>query len=239
MKTIQLTAAILFTAAICHGQTTINNPWSGVLGDRGNMTAFAFRADAGLFPDSVTPAGGLDGMSAITLNTFSLTRPNDATTPNFGTGVRQITSASTPIFLDIYTDYTAGVFSGYLGSSDTGVTWESTLAAQSYTFNFSTVTLAVNQKYWFVFSEDGIDGEVSQFRAQLNTSGSDAMPGAGKGYLVGDLVQSVTSGGVSQDWGVAYGAVVTPVPEPSTLALGFSAGALLLIRFVFRRHRTA
>lgn len=237
MKTIHLAAALLCTTVFSHAQATINNPWSGVLGDRGNMTAFAFRANAGLFPGSVSPSGALDGMSAITLNSLSLTRPNDATSPNFGAGVRQITSASTPVFLDIYTDFSGGVFSGYVGSSLTGVAWDSTVAAQSYSFDFGAVTLAVDQKYWFVFSEDGIDGEVSQFRTQLNTSGDDATAGPGRGYLVGDTAQGVTSGGVGQDWGVAFTAGVTPVPEPSTLVLGFSTGALLLIRFAFRRRR--
>ena len=236
MKTTHLATALLLAAASGQAQT-IGNPWSGVTGDRGNMSAFAFRADAGLYPNSISPAGALDGISAITLTSVTLTRPNDATTPNFGDGLRQITSASATVFLDVYTEFSGGSFSGYLGSSLTGVTWDSTTAGQAYTFDFSAITLAVDQKYWFVFSEDDIDGEISQFRAQLNTSGDDATAGAGKGYLVGDTVQSVTSGGVAQDWAFATSVGFTPVPEPSTLALGFSGAALFLVRLALLRRR--
>jgi len=205
---------------------TISNNWSGVTGDRGNMTGFAFQADAGNFPASIDPAGSLG--PAISLNSLTFFRPNDTTTPSFGTGARQVTDANAPVFLDVYTTLSSGVFSGYLGSSSTSVTWASTVQDQTYSFDFTGLTLASNTKYWFVFSEDNIAGDDANFRVKLNTSGNDTTPGEGKGYLVNDTIQGLTQGGATQDWGFAFTANFTPVPEPSIAALCLIGGACLL-----------
>lgn len=228
MKT---TFALVSTLAIglsAASAATIINNWSGVSGDKGNMVGFAVKADAGLYPASVTPLGSLT--PTFQLDGLTLIRPNDTTTPSFGTGVRQTTSADTPVYVDLYSSYSGGVFSGYLGSSASSVTWSSTVADTPYTFSFAGVVLQASQKYWFVFSEDNLEGEVSNFRAKLNTSGTDATPGAGKGYLVGDIVQSVTSAGASQDWAFAYTLNITPIPEPSTAALLALSGLALMLR---------
>lgn len=205
---------------------TISNPWSGVAGDRGNMVGFAFRADAGLYPDSVTPAGSLGAQ--LTLNGLTLFRPNDVQTPVFGTGARQLTDANTPIFIDIYTGYDAGIFSGYVGSSSTGVIWAATTADQPFSFAFPGLTLQSNAKYWLVFSEDDLDGEISNFRAKLNTAGDDLTAGAGKGYLVGDTAQAITQAGALQDWAFAY--TVNVIPEPSAVSLVMLGLGVLWLR---------
>ncbi|HNQ74798.1 MAG TPA: PEP-CTERM sorting domain-containing protein [Verrucomicrobiota bacterium] len=196
---------------------TIDNNWSGVTGDRGNMTAFAFQADAGNFPASITPVGSLTPVIELTRLTFQ--RPNDSTTPSFGTGPRQLTDADTPVFLDVYTTMTSGAFSGYLGSSSSSVTWASTVQDQAYSFDFSGLTLSSSTKYWFVFSEDNLEGDDTNFRLKLNTSGDDLTPGQGKGYLVNDTLQSLTSSGAAQDWAFAFTAEFTPVPEPTSATL--------------------
>lgn len=220
--------AVLLAAAVNAGAATIVNPWSGVTGDRGNITAFAFRADAGNFPSSVTPTGALT--PTISLDSITLIRPNDATTPNFGTGANQTTSNSTPVFLDIYTSMGgANVFSGYVGSSSTSVAWTSTTADQAYTLNFTGITLSSTTKYWFVFSEDGIAGDVANFRVKLNTSGTDTVAGPGQGYLVGDTAQAALPNNTTQNWGTAFTVNFTPVPEPSATLLG-GLGMLVLLR---------
>lgn len=207
---------------------TISNNWSGVTGDRGNMTGFAFQADAGNFPASIDPSGSLG--PAISLNSLTFFRPNDTTSPSFGTGTRQVTDANTPVFLDVYTTLSGGVFSGYLGSSSSSVAWASTVQDQPYSFDFAGLTLGSNTKYWFVFSEDNVEGDDANFRMKLNTSGNDTTPGEGKGYLVNDTIQGLTSSGATQDWGFAFTANFTPVPEPSIAALCLIGGACLLRR---------
>jgi len=196
---------------------TFTNAWSGTSGDKANLAAFALRPDAGAYPENVSPASSLP--SLIGLNSLTLYRPNDTTTPSIGTGVRQLTSLDALVFLDIYSSYSGGLFSGYVGSSSSSVAWSSTVQDQPYAFSFSGITLQSDQKYWLVFSEDNADGEVSNFRVRVNTSGDDATIGQGKGYLVGDVTQAVAQNGVSQDWGINFSADFTPVPEPSTWAL--------------------
>lgn len=220
--------AVLLAAASNANAATIVNPWSGVTGDRGNITAFAFRADAGNFPTSVTPTGSLT--PTISLDSITLIRPNDTTTPNFGTGANQTAASTTPVFIDIYTSMgAANAFSGYVGSSSTSVAWSSTTIDQSYTLNFTGITLSSTTKYWFVFSEDGVAGDVANFRFKLNTSGSDAVAGPGLGYLVGDTVQAALPANTTQNWGTAFTVNFTPVPEPSAALLG-GLGMLALLR---------
>lgn len=226
MKYLATSFALLLAGSAMAQNYTISNPWSGVTGDRANFSAFAFQANAGQYPASINPLGSLTPTFAI--GSLTLNRPNDATTPNFGAGAGQITDANTPIYVDIYTSFAAGTFGGYVGSSSSGVTWNSTAANQPYTFNFSGITLDSSTKYWFVFSEDNVDGEVSQFRGKVNTSGDDLTAGPGKGYLVGDTSQVLSPTLAAFDWGVDY---VVGVPEPTAFTLaGLGATALLLAR---------
>jgi hypothetical protein len=220
--------AVFLAAAADANAATIVNPWSGATGDRGNITAFAFRADAGNYPTSVTPTGALT--PTISLDSITLIRPNDATTPNFGTAANQTAATTTPVFIDIYTSMgAANAFSGYIGSSSTSITWSSTTADQAYTLSFTGITLSSTTKYWFVFSEDGVAGDVANFRVKLNTSGTDAVAGPGLGYLVGDTTQAALPANTTQNWGTAFTVDFTPVPEPAAALLG-SLGLLTLLR---------
>jgi hypothetical protein len=233
MKKIISTFALMVAAVSIAQANTISNNWSGVLGDRGNMTAFAFKADAGAFPTSIDPFGSLT--PSILLTNMTLFRPNDATTPVFGTGTRQLTSSTTPVFLDVYTTKSGTTFSGYLGSSSSSVTWASTVQDGLYSFDFSSLSLASNLKYWFVFSEDNVAGDDANFRVKLNTSGSDAVAGQGRGYLTGDLQQSLTQAGADQDWGFAFTAGYTAVPEPTVAAV--AGMGLVVLTILVRRRR--
>lgn len=225
-------AALAITTSLAQA-ATISNNWSGVTGDRGNMTAFAFRADAGNFPTSIDPAGSLTPNILLTSMTFF--RPNDATTPTFGTGDRQLTASNTPVFLDVYATKAGTSFSDYLGSSSSSVTWESTVQDGLYSFDFAGLSLSSSTKYWFVFSEDNIAGDEANFRMKLNTSGTDAVAGQGRGYLTSDLLQGLTQGGADQDWGFAFTAGFTPVPEPTVAAVA-GLGLAMLSIFVRRRR---
>jgi hypothetical protein len=224
---------VLFALTTAMAQAhTISNDWSGVLGDRGNMTAFAFRADAGNYPTSLDPLGTLTPTISLTNLTFF--RPNDTTTPVLGSGVRQLTDANTPVFLDVYTSKSGSIFSGYLGSSSTSVTWAGTVQDGLYSFEFAGLSLSSSTKYWFVFSEDNIAGDDANFRVKLNTSGSDAVAGPGRGYLTTDLQQSLTQAGADQDWAFAFTAGFTPVPEPTAFAL---AGMSLVVCTIAARRK--
>jgi len=143
-----------------------------------------------------------------------------------------LTASNTPVFIDIYTDFAANAFSGYLGSSSSSVTWDDTVSDQPYTFNFTGINLDSGTKYWFVFSEDNLDGDIAQFRAKVNTSGNNTTPGPGPGYLVNDTLQVLLPGATlsSRDWGVAFTVGFTPIPEPTTLALGLLGATLLIFR---------
>ena len=99
MKTLIQAVSVIGLATVVASGATFSNPWSGVLGDRANLAAIALQANAGEYPASVDPAGALTGQ--FTLDSLTLTRPNDATTPNFGDGPRLTLTADTPIFLDV------------------------------------------------------------------------------------------------------------------------------------------
>jgi hypothetical protein len=228
MKPLLALLSVLVGSSALAQPYTISNPWSGVTGDRANLAAFAFRADAGQYPDSIAPLGSLGPTLAI--QSLTLVRPNDATTPTFGGAAGQITDASTPVYVDIYATFGGGVFGGYVGSSTTGVAWNETAADQPYTFEFTGVTLSSSAKYFFVFSEDSLEGDIAQFRLKVNTAGADTTPGPGRGYLVGDTAQVVLPNLTLQDWGVNY---TVAVPEPSTFAV-FGLGAVALLA---RRRR--
>lgn len=225
---IGIGSLLVLGAAFAAKADTIVNLWSGVSGDKANCAAFAFKADAGIYPDSVIPVGALT--SPFFLDAVTLYRPADTTTPAIGTGARQITSADAPVYLDVYSGLESGVFTGYLGSSVSSVTWNSTASDQPYTFDFGGLTLESSVKYWFVFSEDNADGEVSNFRFKVNTSGDNLTVGQGKGYLLNDAAQVMKQNGATDDWGTAYEVTFTAVPEPSTMALFALGGVALFLR---------
>jgi hypothetical protein len=211
---------------------TIANPWSGASGDKANLAAFAFEADAGNYPNSISPLGSLD--ATFEIGSLTLTRPNDTTTPVFGTTGISIADASTAVFIDIYTTYSGGVFSGYIGSSSSSINWNNTTAGGNYTFDFSGIILESTTKYWFAFSTDNLNGNIGNFRMNLNTSGTDGTAGPGHGYLVNDTAQAVSANnsgslGALQDWGPAF--TIQAVPEPSVAVLSsLGVSALLFFR---------
>lgn len=218
--------ALMLTAVgvVAANAATVTNPWSGVAGDRANTMGFAFRADAGDFPASIDPLGSLT--NPIQLTKVTLTRPtspdpNNPIGPTFGTGARQLTDELTPVYLDVYTSADAATdsFSGYVGSSSSAVTWNETSEGAPYSFDFANLQLSSSTKYWFAFSEDNVEGESSNFRHQVNTSGNNTTAGPGQGYLVGDAFQILDQGGNPRDWGSAYVVEFTAVPEPSTIGL--------------------
>lgn len=89
------------------------------------------------------------------------------------------------------------------------------LEGESYSFDFANLPLQSNTKYWFAFSEDNVDGEFSNFRLRVNTSGNDSTAGPGQGYLVNDTFQILDQGGNARDWGTDYVVELTAVPEPA------------------------
>lgn len=223
------------------GATLISNPWSGAAGDRAAYSAFAFSGTAGLFPNSVDPVGALDAFQFFTLDSLTFTRPaNDTTqTPIIGTGIGQLSSVAAPVFVDVYTSRDSALsYSGYLGSSANSIIYNDGIdpiaPGESFTFNFSGLTLDKSAIYWMVFSEDGIAGEVSSFRTRVNTSGTDATAGPGQGYLVGNTAQVEYPGNL-KDWGVEFTANVTAVPEPSTVVMVMLG--LVSVGLLARRRR--
>lgn len=234
MKRILVFAMLMAVvgAASAHA-ATISNPWSGVAGDRGNWAAFVFKATAGTFPASVTPAGAIDVGDTFTLNSLTFTRPDAGGNAAVG-AAPGLSSLAADVYLDVYATRTGttGVnFTGFLGSStnshaqqDIGGT-DLIPPGTSFTYNFSGLTLNKNTEYWIAFSETSGDGDIRNFRTRLNTSGTDGVAGAGKGYLVGNAIQLVTSSSANQDWAVEYVADVTPIPipEPSSAVLTLAA----------------
>ncbi|RIK87438.1 MAG: hypothetical protein DCC67_01860 [Planctomycetota bacterium] len=229
---------LVFSVAVTWGivasarAATVTNPWSGVAGDRANIMGFAFRADAGNYPASIDPAGSLRPhiqLTKVTLVRPASSDPTNPTTPSFGTGPRQTTSAATPVFLEVYAaaDSATDSFSGFLGASTNSIAWQDMpLEGEGYSFDFANLPLQSNSKYWFAFSEDNVDGEFSNFRLRVNTSGNDATAGPGQGYLVSDAFQILDQGGNSRDWAAEYVVEFTSVPEPSGAALALAAVGL-------------
>jgi hypothetical protein len=236
MKKMMMTVLALSALGTIAAQAaTVSNPWSGADGDRANWSAFVFRATAGTFPASVTPTGALDGAATFTLNSLTFTRPaNDVAgtqVPSVSGDPGGLSSLTADVYVDVYSSRTGTSdlnFTGFLGSSTNGFAWRDIGGTDlinpgdSYTYNFSGLTLDKNTEYWLVFSETSGDGGVANFRTRVNTSGSDAIPGPGAGYLTGNPIQLVTPGATptNREWGVEYSADVTPVvPEPSSIAL--------------------
>ncbi len=228
MRRALFASIALFTAGIVLADyPTITNGWSGVSGDKANLAAFAFQANAGIYPTSVTPEGSLT--PTFDLRRLTLTRPNDTTTPNVGTVAGYLSSLDTPVYVDIYSGaYSGGAFGGYVGSSSSSVLWGSTTAGGSYSFDFTGVNLSSSTEYWFVFSEDNVEGDISNFRMYVNTSGNNTTGGQGQGYLVNDTAQAYVPALTTRDWGVAY---MVTIPEPSALALAGLGLGLLMLRF--------
>lgn len=223
MKTLFTAAAVLTAGSALAAEFTITNGWSGASGDKANLSAFAFQANAGIYPASVTPPDALT--STFELGSLTLTRPTDTTTPNIGTANGYLSSVDSPVFVDINIGaYSGGAFSGYVGSSSSSVLWSDTVSGGDYTFNFTGITLNSATKYWFVFSEDNVEGEISNFRMWVNTSGNNTTAGQGQGYLINDTAQALVPALTTRDWGVSY---VIAVPEPSVFALA-GLGLLLL-----------
>jgi hypothetical protein len=179
----------------------IYNEWRGTGEAGGNLIAFAFRANAGTFPDSVLPPGSLT--ETFRLERLMVYRPNDTIEPAFGTGYGALSSPTAPVFLDIYSNTNgAGGFTGYVGSSTNSMSWSSTAPGTACFFDFPHLGLRSDHKYWIVFSEDPFEGEVSNFRVAVNTSGTDKTPGNGQGYLVNDALQAILFPFVAKDWQV-------------------------------------
>ena len=140
-------AAIALIAPV--GAADITNPWSGTAGDRASYSAFAFRPTAGLFPDSVNPAGALDALQSLTFDSITFTRPANDTTSNFpiiGTGIGQLSSVAAPVFVDVYATRSGALtYSGYLGSSTTSVISDDGISpiapGASFTLSFAGITL--------------------------------------------------------------------------------------------------
>lgn len=235
-KLVMIALALTALGAVAAQAATVSNAWSGVAGDRANYSAFDFKATAGTFPASVSPAGALDGGPTFTLNSLTFTRPandvlNGTNDPGITTDPGGLSAKTADVFMDVYSSRsgTTGLnFTGFLGSSTNSFAWEDLdgneqiAPGQSYTYNFSGLTLDKNTEYWLVFSETSGDGDVGNFRTRVNTSGNDAVAGAGAGYLTGNPIQLVTHGATptNREWGVEYAADVTPiVPEPSSAIL--------------------
>ncbi len=245
-KVLIATLALALASAATVQAATISNAWSGTAGDRANHSAFVFKGTAGTFPTSVSPLGAIDGGPTFTLNLMTFTRPandvQDSTNDPLVGGPGGLSAKSANVYLDVYSARTGTsglVFTGFLGSSTNAIAWEDgdgfeqIIPGATYTYSFSGLTLDKNTEYWMVFSETSGDGDVRNFRTRVNTSGSDAVPGAGQGYLVGNAIQLVTPGPTptNRTWGVEFVADVTSiVPEPSSAALalmvlGLSAAA--------------
>lgn len=233
-RRLSIVASVVAAAAIGMATTasaqvnTITNPGSVVPGDNANNSAFAFRGDGGTFPGTVSPPGSLTDLFALTKMT--LKRPA-AGAPSFGTGVRQTMSSATPIFLDVYTSLNGGTdtFSGYVGSSSTSLAWDDTVADMTYSFSFANLLLQKSTKYWFVFSEDNVAGEVSNFRQRVINSGNNTGTGDnGFGYLLNDTQQIHTQGGAETDWGTEYVVEFAPV-LPLKLRVNTTTGAATIV----------
>lgn len=216
--------------SIASAQTnTITNPGTAAAGDKATTSAFAFRGDGGTFPASVSPPGSLTDL--FVLQKITLKRPDDATTPSFGAGTRQTTAATTPVFLDVYTSLNGAtdLFSGYVGSSSSSVAWSETTQNATYSFDFANLLLTKSSKYWFVFSEDNVEGEVSNFRHRVTTGGSNTGTGDNAaGYLLNDTAQIHTQGGAEQDWGNEFVAEFAPVTSLK-LVVNTTSGAVSIV----------
>jgi hypothetical protein len=168
----------------------------------------------------------LDSFLLFSLDSLTFTRPANDTAGNIpiiGTGNGQLSSVAASVFLDVYSSRDDSLsYSGYLGSSANSVIYDDgndpIEPGESFTFEFEDLTLQKDVTYWLVFSEDAVEGEISSFRTRVNTSGDDATPGSGRGYLVGNTAQ-VEYPGALQDWAVEYVAQVTPIPEPASMAV--------------------
>ena len=245
MKLTSLSFVLLAAVSAPASTVLVDNTLAATIasGDRANIRGFAFRPAAG----GAGPAEVLT--QEVGLLSLSLHRPgfNDATTPLLGSASGQITDASAPVYLKLYSSFTGGTAAGdlgtFLGASSNGISWSEVDAIngagvsaataapfESYTYNLSSVALDKDTTYWAVFSETAdSSADVANFRLIVEAGAGTA----GTGYLA-DTVQVRDTSGVARDWGVYFTATVHTVPEPSGTLLGVLAGSYLVLR---RRQR--
>lgn len=124
------------------------------------------------------------------------------------------------IYLDVYTGLSAGVFSGYVGSSTNSNVW---VSGATQTWSFDNLALDKATVYFAVFSTDATDGNV------VNRPTAYATGTYGGGVLI-------YNGAVSPGLDAGFSATFTTpaVPEPATY--GAFAGLAALILTAIRRR---
>lgn len=146
-------------------------------------------------------------------------------------GVRNGAATATE-YLGVYTGLSGNTLSGFLGASDSAIDFSTITSGNWATFTFSSINVTVDSTVgsgsgllYFIFQPDAVthasnpDQNISLQRFDSDTTVNQSLASI---YALG-AIQTVRS--------PEYQATLTPVPEPTSLALlGFSGAMALFVR---------
>lgn len=137
-------------------------------------------------------------------------------------------------YLGVYTGFTSGILSGFLGASVNAIDFTSATPGSWQQFNFSGINLTVDSTVgsgsgllYFVYQTSAADrsGQGTETTVQTQRFNGET------GNMAATLSSILAFGTAQATRSPEYQATLTPVPEPSAFALaGLSAAALLARR---------
>jgi hypothetical protein len=145
-----------------------------------------------------------------------------------------VTTPTTPEYLGVYTGFSSGTLSGFLGASQNAINFSTATTLTWLDFNFSGIDVTADSgtplsggsgELYFVYQEGTA--------AQTGENGADQVPtirfGAGAATDTTDSLSDIIAyGGLAGSRAPQYEASLTAVPEPSTMALSVLSGMACL-----------
>jgi hypothetical protein len=215
MKVVMCIAALLAAGSASAATITVENAGTNNYGDAGG---FVIDFDA----TSVTTADWIPDL--VDGQIYSL----DSVSMKYG-GSQANTS---PKYLGVYTGFSAGVLSGFLGVSTNSVDFATAAAGDWRQFDFSGIQVTADSTVGagsglLYFAYQTGTGELAGLETTVSTRRNEGFPGDPQMPIY--LANILAFGAVQSPRAPQYQATLTPVvPEPTSLVLGGISCILLL-----------
>jgi PEP-CTERM putative exosortase interaction domain len=219
-KTLAVFVATVLTVGFAGAQTSTVTATDAGTAAYGDASGFLIDFDA--TPTLAVPwspalvSGGLYSLDSISIR--------------YG-GAQANTS---PKYLGVYSSFSSGVLSGFLGVSDNAIDFTAAASESWQQFNFSGINLTVDSTVgsgsgllYFVYQTG--TSAIGGLETTVSTMRFDGFPAD---PVTGDYLANILAFGTIQAARAPeYQASITAVPEPSAIALlGFAGGMLLFAR---------